>query len=287
MPLGAGCEAFFGNPKAKVIAHALIYHVLLGPERHAFWLDTAAGQSSKLVEHLNRYLIAEDVEINDRTEEFCEVHLAGPSATAVLARALANEVPDLDALLHMERTFGANVNSHIRRHDPLGVPGYDIVCLNALAAGLWRMLTESGGKPAGLETYELLRVEAGTPVYGNDITEGRFAFDVGRTAQAISYSKGCYLGQEPIVMARDRAGHAPRTLLGLKLAGTTPAKSGSKVAHNGEEVGYVTSSVNSPRLSGAIALAYVRHGHQAPGTSVEVRTAAGPVAAEVTALPFA
>src|SRR5262245_3676298 len=68
MPLGAGCEAFFCNPKAKVIAHALIYHVLLGPDRHAFWLDTAPGQSSKLVEHLNRYLIAEDVEIADRTE---------------------------------------------------------------------------------------------------------------------------------------------------------------------------------------------------------------------------
>jgi folate-binding protein YgfZ len=286
MPLGAGCEAFFCNPKAKVVGHALIYHVLLGPERHAFWLDTAAGESAKLTQHLNRYLIAEDAEIADRTEEFCQVHLAGPNAKAILTRALADEVPHLDPLLHMERTFGVNVNSHIRRNDPLGLPGYDIVCLSALAPGLWRMLTEAGTKPAGLDAYKLLRVEAGTPLYGKDITEDRFAFDVGRTAQAISYAKGCYLGQEPIVMARDRAGHAPRTLMGLKLAGIIPVESGSKVAHDGEEVGYVTSSVNSPRLGRAIALAYLRHGHQTPETPVEVRTPSGPLAAEVAALPF-
>src|SRR5437016_561539 len=63
LPLGAGCEAFFCNPKAKVIAHALIYHVRLAPERHAFWLDTAAGESAKLVQHLTRYLIAEEAEV--------------------------------------------------------------------------------------------------------------------------------------------------------------------------------------------------------------------------------
>src|SRR5262249_18734472 len=211
----------------------------------------------------------------------------GPKATAALARALADGVPDLDELLHMERPFGVNVPPHIRRHDPLGVLGYDIVCLNALAPGLWRMLTESGAKPAGLEAYETLRIEAGTPVYGRDIDENRFAFDVGRTARAISYEKGCYLGQEPIVMARDRAGHAPRTLMGLKLAGSAPVESGSKVFHNGEEVGFVTSSVASSRLGRPIALAYLRHGHQEPGTTVEVRSAAGPVSAELVALPFA
>jgi folate-binding protein YgfZ len=285
MPLGAGCEAFFCNPKAKVIAQALIYHIRITGGRDAFWLDVAPGQSEKLLHHLNRYIIAEEVELADRTAEFCQVHLAGPNATAVLGRALADAVPPLQPLQHMERTFGVNVNAHIRRHDPLGVPGYDIACLNALAPGLWRMLTESGAAPAGLEAYEFLRVEAGTPVYGKDIDEDRFAFDVGRTAQAISYEKGCYLGQEPIVMARDRAGHAPRTLLGLKLTGAQPAARGDKVRRDGAEVGFVTSSVKSPRL-GPIALSYLRHGHQTPGTAVEVQTSHGPVAAAVSALPL-
>jgi folate-binding protein YgfZ len=286
MPLGAGCEAFFCNQKAKVIAHALIYHVRLAGGSDAFWLDVAPGQAAKLMQHLDHFIIAEQVELSDKTGEFCQVHLAGPAARAVLTRALADEVPDLEPLLHMERTFGANVHSHIRRHDPLGVPGYDIVCLNALAPGLWRMLTESGAKPAGLVAYDVLRIEAGTPVYGRDIDEERFAFDVGRTAQAISYEKGCYLGQEPIVMARDRAGHAPRTLMGLKLADDQPASRGDKVFQASEEVGFVTSSARSYRLGRAVALGYLRHGHQTPGSAVEVRRAAGPVAAEVSALPI-
>ena len=286
MPLGAGCEAFFCTPRAKVVAHVLIYHVRLGSGKDAFWIDTAPGFNDKLVLHLNRYLIAEQVEIADRTAEFCQVHLCGPNAKSVLVRALADEVPDLEPLQHMERTFGASVHSHIRRHDPLGVPGYDIVCLAPLASGLHRMLTEAGAAPARLEAYDVLRVEAGTPEYGKDIDEDRFAFDVGRTAQAISYNKGCYLGQEPIVMARDRAGHAPRTLIGLKLTGNEPVPPRAKVFHGSEEVGFVTSSVLSPKLDRAIALAYLRYGHQTPGTAMEVETGAGRLAAEVSALPF-
>jgi folate-binding protein YgfZ len=216
---------------------------------------------------------------------FCQLHLAGPNAPAILARALADEVPDLEPLQHMERTFGVNVNAHIRRHDPLGVVGFDLICLKELAVGLWRMLTGCGAQPAGLDAYELLRVEAGTPVYGADIDENRFAFDIGRTAQAISYEKGCYLGQEPIVMARDRAGHAPRTLLGLKLSGSETAPQGAKVFDKGEEVGYVTSSVLSPRF-GAIALAYLRHGHQSPGLPVQIESGGALRNGQVYALPF-
>lgn len=284
MPLGAGCEAFFCNAKAKVIGHVLIYHILIGPQTHAFWIDTPPGDNERLLSHLNRYLIAEEVELSDRTAEFCQVHLAGPRAKEVLQRALADTVPDLEPLMHMERTFGLNVTAHIRRHDPLGVPGYDIVCRTQLASGLWRMLTEAGARPAGLEAYDMLRVEAGTPIYARDITEERFAFDVGRTEQAICYTKGCYLGQEPIVMARDRAGHAPRRLMGLRLDEAVPP--GSKVTHQGQEIGYVTSCTRSPRLGGWAALAYLRHGHQQPGTTVEVATPQGPRPAVVQPLPM-
>jgi tRNA-modifying protein YgfZ len=285
MPLGAGCETFFCTARAKVVAHSLIYHLLLPGDRHAYWLDVAPGQTEKLVQHLDRFIISEQVEIADRTLGFCQVHLAGPNAKAVLERALADEVPDLEPLQHMERTFGANVHAHIRRTDPLGVPGYDIVCLSNLASGLWRMLSGSGAKPAGLEAYDILRVEAGTPVYGIDIDENRFAFDVGRTAQAISYEKGCYLGQEPIVMARDRAGHAPRTLMGLKLSGADLVPRESKVFQGEEDVGFVTSCVHSPRL-GMIALAYLRYGHQIPGMDVQVVLSNGRLAATVSSLPF-
>jgi tRNA-modifying protein YgfZ len=286
MPLGAGCEAFFCTTRAKVVAHALIYHLLLPGDRHAFWLDVAPGQAEKLIQHLDRFIISEQVEIADRTQGFCQVHLAGPNAKPVLERTLADEVPDLEPLQHMERTFGANVHAHIRRSDPLGLPGYDMVCLSNLAPGLWRMLSSSGAKPAGLEAHDILRVEAGTPVYGVDIDENRFAFDVGRTAQAISYAKGCYLGQEPIVMARDRAGHAPRTLMGLKIPGSDLIPREAKVFQGDEDVGFVTSCVKSPRL-GVIAMAYLRYGHQTPGLEVQVESGGGRQAAVVSQLPFA
>jgi folate-binding protein YgfZ len=285
MPLGAGCETFFCTARAKVVAHAFIFHLLLPGNRHAFWLDVAPGQTEKLIQHLDRFIISEQVEIADRTNAFCQVHLAGPNSKAILERALADEIPDLELLQHMERTFGANVHAHIRRNDLLGVPGYDIVCLSNLGPGLWRMLSGTGAKPAGLEAYEILRVEAGTPVYGVDIDENRFAFDVGRTAQAISYEKGCYLGQEPIVMARDRAGHAPRTLMGLKLSGSDLVPRETKVFQGSEDVGFVTSSVKSPRF-GVIALAYVRFGHQTPGLELKVATSSGPQPATVSPLPF-
>src|SRR5206468_3963391 len=149
----------------------------------------------------------------------------------------------------------------------------------------WRLLVQAGAVPAGRQTFEVLRVEAGTPAQGLDIDENTFAPEAGRTAQAICYTKGCYLGQEPIVMARDR-GHINRTLLGLKTNAAAPLVQGSRVWREGQEVGQITSSVRSPRL-GVIALAYLKRGSQEPGLAVDVETAPGRrEAATVTALPF-
>lgn len=285
LPLGAGCEAFFTNAKAKVVAHALIYHVRIAGGRDALWLDVVPSQASSLLQHLDRFLISEQVEMADRTADFAQFHLAGPRAKAVLERALGESIPDLGPLEHMERTVGPNATCHIRRHDPLGLPGYDIVCLKARAADVGQQLTAAGAAPAGRNTYEVLRVEAGTPVYGADIDENRFVVEVGRTG-AISYSKGCYLGQEPIVMARDRAGHVNRMFRGLRLRDGQPLAVGAKLfAPDGKEVGVVTSSLVSPRL-GAIALGYVRRGSEQAGAALEAEPAGSGRAAVVSELPF-
>jgi folate-binding protein YgfZ len=287
LPLGAGCEAFFTTAKAKVIGHALIYHARLDGGRDALLLDVEPGKAEPLLKHLDRYLIAEQVEMADRTADYAQIHLAGPQAKAVLERALGDDVPDLDELEHMERTFGLSATCHIRRHGPLGLPGYDVVCLHDRAEGVWRMLTAAGAKPAGLDASEMLRVEAGTPVDGRDFDENRFVVEVGRGARAISYTKGCYLGQEPIVMARDRAGHVNRTLLGLVLTdGGGPVPAGAKVFRGDAEVGVVSSSAASPRAGGAVALAYLRRGNQDPGTEVTVETPEGRRPAAVRALPI-
>src|SRR5207237_3609484 len=159
-------------------------------------------------------------------------------------------------------------------------PGSARVCVRDQAAALTRALLDHGATPAGAEAWELLRVEAGLPRFGCELDENRAVFEVGRTKQADSYTKGCYLGQEPIVMARDR-GHANRTLLGLKVEGEGPLPAGAKVLRGGEEVGQVTSSVWSPMVDSVIALAYLKRGHQEPGTVVD----AGDRRAIVTSLP--
>lgn len=285
LPVGAGCEAFLTTPTARAVAYFQLYHLLLHDGRDAFWLDLEPGRVEKLIQALDRYVISEQVEFADRTREFAQLHLAGPPALEVLEKALVDDVPELGPLEHMVRTFGANAHSHIRRHDRLALTGYDVVCLRAVAPAVWSLLVRAGARPAGLEAYELLRVEAGTPVYGADVDENRFVVEVGRTAQAISYTKGCYLGQEPIVMARDR-GQVNRMLMGV-LCGAGPALAAGTKLYQGEaEVGSVTSSVASPRLGQTIALAYLRRGNQEPGMKLTVEPASSGRTAVVSALPF-
>jgi folate-binding protein YgfZ len=283
LAIGAGCEAFLCTAKAKVVAHLLIYHLLLGDGREAYWLDVAPGEAEKVIKHLDHFVISEQVEFADRTREFAQIHLAGPQAHAILEKAVKDTVPELAELQHMMRTFGPAGTCHVRRHDPLGVPGYDIVCLRGRAESVWRLLIASGARPAGRSTYEGLRIEAGTPQYGLDIDENTLAPEVARTEQAISYTKGCFLGQEPIVRVRD-IGQVNRTLIGLRIEGTTPASHGAKLFRDGKEVGFVTSSALSPGIGKVVALGYVRRGHTEPGTPLDVEVGSNRVSAQPIAL---
>jgi folate-binding protein YgfZ len=287
LPLGGGCAAYFCDPRAKVKFQAWIYHVRLGDGRHAMWVETTPGRNTELVQYLDRYLISERAEIADRTADFAQFHLAGPKAADVLAAALGDAVPDLPEFAHMERTFvaPAGAASSIRRRDQLGVPGFDVVCRADVAEAVKRALVGAGAVEGGADTFETLRIEAGTPVFGKDIDDNRFVMEVGFATRAVSYAKGCYVGQEPIVMARDRAGHVNRSFLGLKVLDGAPLPPGTKVFHDGQDVGLVTSSCHSPRLGAPVALAYLKWKHQEPGTRMEADTPAGKQAVEVLGLP--
>ncbi|VTS01855.1 aminomethyltransferase family protein [Tuwongella immobilis] len=270
LPLGGGCETYFCDHRAKVQHAGWVYRVLLDGMRNGFWLDTTPGRDELLIRHLDRYLISEAVEMVNRTTQFAQFHLAGPRAKAILAEAIGSDLPELDEFLHMERTIGANAVVSLRRHDPLGVPGYDLVCTNERAEAVVRMLVDSlGAQPAGLETYETLRIEAGTPIYGIDIDENRFVMEVANALRAVSYRKGCYLGQEPIVMARDRAGFVNRSFLGMTVSREEPLPAGTKVMRENTEVGIITSSIRAPGRSNAVAIGYLRRGHQDIGTILE------------------
>jgi folate-binding protein YgfZ len=254
--VGATCEAFFTTNKARVIAHVWITQ----REDNVLLLDFAAGQREKLLQHLNHYLISEQVELTDRTRELAVFRVIGPRSEDLAQR------------------IGV---SPFRRSASPALNGCDFLCAAPEADILTTRLIEAGGVPATAETYRILRIEAGLPEFGIDIDEDRFATEVNRTAQAICYTKGCYLGQETIVMARDR-GQVNRLLMGVKIATGDPPAAGTKLFRGADEVGHITSSVFSPRLDQVIALAYLRKGNWDAGTelTVDSRTAV------VSALPF-
>jgi glycine cleavage system aminomethyltransferase T len=264
LPLGAGCPAFFCNERARALFFAVVYHVLHAGD-HAMWLETAPGRAAGLLKYLDRFVISEQVELADVSDDFAQVHLAGPMATDVLEGALADDVPELPEFGTMERTFGSSATVSVRRRTLLGVPGYDLVGLPDRIEGVKRMLTASGATPGTPETFEVLRVEAGTPVEGIDFDDTRFVMEVGNAAAAVSYAKGCFPGQEPIVMARDRAGRVNRSFLRLKTETLLPP--GTVLKAGDEAVGVVTSSAVSPR-SGTVAVGYVHWKHVAPGTQL-------------------
>lgn len=280
LPIGAGCEAFLCTVKAKVVAHLLIYHLLLHDNRDAYWLDVVPAAAEKAIKHLDHFLISEQVEFADRTHEFGQIHLAGPQAKTILEKTVRDDVPDLAELQHMMRTFGPAGTCHVRRHDALGVPGFDIVCLRSRAEDVWQLLTRSGACPAGRTAYEVLRIEAGMPLYGLDIDENTLAPEVGRNAQAICYTKGCFLGQEPIVRIRD-IGQVNRILTRLRIEGSEAMPDGSKLFRDGKEVGQVTSAATIPGTGTTVALAYVRRGSTDARTTLEVETGAGRRPAQV------
>lgn len=288
LPYSRGCESFLCNAQARVLAYVLVYRLKVFDDsayltsHDAFWLDLDPGQGEKVARHLDRHLISERAEIADRTTSFAHLHLAGPQAPAL---AEQDGIKGLAVRELMQNGWGGDT-VQFRRNDRLGVPGYDVVCPAGKAEWYWNHWLERGARPAGLRAEDALRVEAGTPAYGRDVTEANLAPEVGRTPQAISYAKGCYLGQEPIVRLRD-LGHVNRVLTGLRVEGSEPVPDGAKLTRDGKEAGQVTSSAWSPALGTVVALAYVRRGSGEPGTALEIESGSGRVHASVAALPFA
>lgn len=261
---GRGCEVFFTTHTARVVGHGFVHR--LQPETPPrLWVDVDPGTGPKIAQHLDRYLVSEQVEIAAQPGGL--LHVAGPGAAAVVSAAMGAEVAALEPLQSV-----ATGPWLVVRHDRLNLPGFDLFGPRESLAQL-----QLGCQAGTAELFDLLRIEAGYPVDGIDLDAERFVVETGRISQAICYTKGCYLGQEPIVMARDR-GQANRKLMGLRIEGEGTVPAGARVLVAGAEVGVATSSAVSPRL-GAIALAYLKRGHLTPDTAVEIEGRAARVAA--------
>jgi folate-binding protein YgfZ len=286
LPVGAGREAFLLTAKGRVVGYVLVGHYEQ-PDAPVLWLDTVPDQAAVIGDHMDHYLVSERVELADRTEVFGLFRVCGPRAGAVLQTAVGRSFADLPPLHNRALEWPAAGGSwcNVRRHFELGLEGFDVFCPAGRSLELWKQFRDAGAVPAGMEAHETLRVEAGIPEFGVDIDSERFVMESGRVAQAIAPDKGCYLGQESVVMARDR-GQVNRTLMGVKTADDGLLPPQARLFRGADEVGQVTSSVLSPRLGKVIGLAYLRRGSQEPGTELVVEPEADGRRVTVCALPF-
>lgn len=260
---GTGCYAAWLTPQGRMLTDL---HVLQSD--HMILLDVPAIAEVSTLARLDQFIFSEDVQVASLSEHLVTAWVHGPQGAAVLGRVLsgAQDVASWRLYQHAQLMFGDTAVSVVRI-DQAGVPGFCLFVERSHAAGLITGLEAAGARAVRAEAIEAARVEAGYPVFGVDMTEDIIPLEAGIEERAISFTKGCYVGQEIVIRVLHRGqGRVAKKLVPLTFSGALqPA--GAKLHAGEREVGYVTSAAVSPRL-GPIGLGYVHRDFVAPGTSL-------------------
>jgi len=248
---GSGCYAFMLTPQGRIQADLNLFCF-----DDRFLIDTEPELRERVPWLILKFKVADQVELEDITERTAAIGLEGPAAAAVLASMNAS-VPG-DAYTHMP--WG---ESTIANLSVTGQPGFRIFC----PAGQKPPLEPAGAKAATESDFRLVRIENGKPLYGEDIRETSLPQET-RQMHAVSFTKGCYLGQE--IVERIRAqGRVNKKLVRLAIETSVALAPGTKLAAEGKEVGEITSSIYSPLSGHLAALAYVRVPYDNPDTLLQ------------------
>jgi folate-binding protein YgfZ len=276
----AWMTAAFPNVQGRLLAAVRVIR-----QGGSFLFDTEAGTAERVAKALERFTLAGDFHVADMTGETATLSLQGTRAAELVRAALGSEA----ASIERGRVRTLDWNGHdllLIRATHTGEDGFDLFVASTQAAALFEALTEAGARPVGFEALETLRIEAGLPHYGVDMDETNVVLETGLD-EAVSYTKGCYIGQEIIARIHWR-GHVAKKLAGIAFEDGREAARGAKLrAVDGKEIGRLTSVAVSPRLQQTVALAYVKYDYLKPGTEVRVVTDEGTERAGVVAeLPF-
>ncbi len=262
---GRGCYATFTNGKGKIRADAVILNLA-----NALWVDLEPGCDVKMAAELEKFLIADDVHIQNLTEAWRAYTLVGPMAADILREAgLCVSPPtqyfEVAYLMSSELGDGFLYRSHRARTDSFDIRVEQLQS-SALIGRLSATLKKHGGDFMDANALEIARIEAGIPRFGAEMDENTIPPEAGLESLAISYTKGCYLGQEVIARIKS-VGHVNRTLVRLKLP--PEAKTGDSLIFNEREVGKLGSAVVSSSF-GPIGLAIIRREAETPGTKLSL-----------------
>jgi folate-binding protein YgfZ len=275
-PTNSGRYAALLTPKGRLVADLQVLE-----RGDAYWLDVAAAAAALVLETLDRYIVADDVELADRSADFDRLGLEGP-AVFDIARGLSPglELLEPDACTDFDlgdstaavARFGWSGEAALQFFAPAGMGA--LLADRLVDAGASAGLLEADG-----EVLETLRIEAGIPRFGAELDESVLPAEAG-LERAIAIDKGCYTGQEVVERMRSQ-GQPSHRLVGLVAAGEEAFVPGEALSSGGKSVGEVTSACRSDGI-GSIALAFVRRAFTEPGTRLE---AAGRDAS-VASLPF-
>ena len=274
---GQGCPAAFLDALGKVVSLLAVYAL-----EDRILLELPPGSTEKFLQAIDKFLISEKAEFEASDEGYEILAVQGPKAGEVLARVSGAPL-DLAPYAHAEVSIGGAPVRVIRRTGAV-TAGFHCWTAPEHAAALWKALRDAGAAPVGADAAEILRVEAGIAVYGPDVDDSVILPET-RLEALVSYTKGCYIGQETVARVKYR-GHINRGFSGLVLEGDLVPSHGDLVVADDKEVGRVTSAVPSIALGQPIALGYIRREHFEPGSPVSVKTGDKLVAAHVAALPF-
>ena len=233
--------------------------------KDSFLIDTDAESREAVLKTISRFTLAGDFHVSDVTAETAMLSIQGKRAAEVVEKAFETPVSDLP------RNGAIELPVTLVRATHTAEDGFDVVIDSGQAAQVREALVNAGAHPVSDDTFEVLRIEAGIARYGRDMDESNVVPET-NLDDAVSYTKGCYVGQEIIVRIKHR-GHVAKKLTGLRFETDRSIESGT----------IIKSTAFSPTLGNTIGLGYVRHEQLAPGTKITVDEG---ITATVTELPF-
>lgn len=290
LPPDGGCYAVWLTPQGRMLTDATVLR-----EDDTLTIEVPGAVTGAVFAQLSDAVFAEDVQLADESGRWRWLGVHGPRSAAVVARTLVGSRPSnstvtADSLAGLPE-FGNAPFAHVGRVSKVatyGVPGY-LLRVPADQADLWTSrLRLAGATLRSPDSVEYARIEAGRPAFLVDMDADTIPLEAGIEQRAISFTKGCYVGQEVIVRILHRGGgRVVRKLVGLRLEATCVPPARAVVRTERGEVGRVTSAAWSPRHQCPVALAYVHRDFMEPGTSLAVHCDGADVGATVSVLPMA
>ena len=282
---GTGCYAAWLTPQGRFITDMTVSE--LGD---LVLLDLHVSVKDTVLARLDQFIFSEDVQLGDVTGTYASAGVYGPEAMAVLARVVGDEAAARlgSFALHQNArvTFDGEPIIAVR-DDEIGIRGLSLYVDATRLDRLIDRLSGAGARLVPPDAADIVRIESGRPAFGTDMDEDVIPLEAGVESRAISFTKGCYPGQEVIVRVLHRGGgRVAKKLVGLTLGGSRLPCAGTKLMAAEREVGRITSAARSPAMRCPIALGYVHRDFLEPGTALEAVLAEERAPATVTALPF-